>query len=166
MIISRFQLDASSGTVKIGPDPSQVEKLLNVPKPTTTKGVQRLLGLLTQLSKICPDYAMSCPRLRALSHKGAKFIWDKSHDQEYDQLMSNFGRLELLEPYDPYRELCALTDASYMGLAFILFQRRQDNNWSIVQVGSTTLKGSQSRWHPSELEALTIPVHQNPFYHL
>ena len=71
-------------------------------------------------------------------------------------MMSNFGRLELLEPYDPNRELCALTDASYMGLVFILFHRRQDNNWSIVQVGSTTLKGSQSRWHLSELEAIAI----------
>ena len=70
--------------------------------------------------------------------------------------MSNFGRLELLEPYDPTKDLCALTDASYLGLAFILFQKRSDGNWSIVQVGSTTLKGSQLRWHLSELEALAI----------
>ena len=69
VVFSGFQLDASSGTVKIGPDPARVEKLLTMPKPTSTKQVQRLLGLLTQLSKFCPDYAMSCPRQRALSHK-------------------------------------------------------------------------------------------------
>ena len=91
-----------------------------------------MLGLLNQLAKFCPDYAMACPKMRALSHKGEKFFWDQGHDQKYSQLMSNFGRFELLEPYDPKKELCALTYASYMGLAFILFQRRDDGNWCIL----------------------------------
>ena len=67
----------------------------------------------------------TCSKWRTLTHKGVKFEWDEGHDAEYKRLMANFGNLELLEPYDSMRELCALTDTSYLGLAFILFKKGQ-----------------------------------------
>ena len=71
--------------------------------------------------------------------------------------MTNFANLEYLEPYDASKELYVLTDASYSGLEFILFQHKANGQgWCIVMVGSTTLKGSQKNWYPSELELLAI----------
>ena len=83
------------------------------------------VDLVLAVCMLVQEMASKLLQLRALSHKGATFVWDSSHGREFEQLMSNFGRLELLEPYDPNRDLCALTDASYMGLAFILFQKRE-----------------------------------------
>ena len=43
-----------------------------------------------------------------------------------------------------------------MGLAFILLQKKDNRHWGILQVGSSTLKGSQQNWYPSELELLAV----------
>ena len=141
---------------KLGPDPARVEKLTNMKRPTTKSEVRSLLGLLTQLSKFCPDYAQNVPALRQLTHKDVQFLWTDIHQREFDKVIANFGNLEYLRPYDPTNQLFCLTDASYLGLGFILFQKDKDNSWSIVMVGSTCLKNAQIRWHPTELELLAV----------
>ena len=93
------------------------------------------MGLLTQLSKFCPDYAQNVPALRLLTHKHVTFHWTDVHQREFENIVANFGRLEYLRPYDPSNQLLCLTDASYLGLGFILFQKDRDGKYSIVMVG-------------------------------
>ena len=113
---------------KIGPDPASVEKLRCMEKPTMVKQVRIFLGLLTQLSKFCPDYAMSVPNLCKLMHKLATFEWLPEHDA----VKERFGNLQLLCPYVIGNQLFALTDASILRLGFILFQKSPDGSWSIL----------------------------------
>merc|ERR1712030_250983 len=151
VVTSGFQITTDptgKTTPKLGPDPARVEKLTNMQKPKDQTGVRSLLGLLTQLSKFCPDYAQCAPALRALTHKNAKFTWTSTHQEEFDKIISKFGNLEYLRPYDPNNQLLCLTDASYLGLGFILFQQDKNGKFSIVMVGSTSLKDAQCRWYP------------------
>ena len=86
---------------KLGPDPARVEKLAKMQRPTNQTEVRSLLGLLTQLSKFCPDYAQNVPALRQLTHKDVQFLWTDIHQREFDKIIANFGNLEYLRPYDP-----------------------------------------------------------------
>ena len=82
---------------------------------------------------------MNVPALRQLTHKHFQFHWNSTHQLEFDNIIANFGNLEYLRPYNPCNQLFALTDASYKGLGFILFQKGEDHKWSIVMVRSTCL---------------------------
>ncbi len=159
MVTSGFQIktDPTGKTKpKLGPDPARVENLTQMERPKTQTEVRSLLGLLTQLSRFYPDYAQNVPAMRLLTHKHNKFQWTDVHQREFENIVANFGNLEYLRPYDPSNQLLCLTDASYLGLGFILFQKDKDGKYSIVMVGSTSFKNAQSRWYPTELELLAI----------
>lgn len=158
VVTSGFLIDITDSTkgIQISPDPSRVQALRDLPRPQTKKQVQSLLGLAVQLARFNAAYAHITPHLRQLTHKKANFIWEPVHEEEFNSLKEKFGNPQLLRPYDPKKPLFALTDASFAGLAFILLQQESDIQWSVVQVGSTTLKGAQSCWNPSELELLAV----------
>ena len=100
---------------------------------------------------------MLTPKLRGLlNKKNSKFEWTIDHQLEYDRVMESYSNLEKLQPYKPGNRIFGLTDASYQGLGFILFQEDENKHVSILQVGSTCLKNAQVRWHPTELELLAM----------
>ena len=74
-----------------------------------------------------------------------KFEWTADHQAEYDRVMESYSNLEKLRPYKPGNRIFGLTDASYQGHGFILFQEDEDKHVSILQVGSTCLKNAQVR---------------------
>ena len=156
-IVSGHQvtLDPSGGTPpQIGPDPARVEKLADMQPPANQKQVRSFLGLVNQLGKFSPDYAMIMTKIRGLLKNGVKFEWTPEHELEFRKIIESLSNLEKLEPYNPENELFALVDASLMGLGFILFQKDINGRSSILQAGSTSLKHAQVRWAIPELELL------------
>ena len=71
-------------------------------------------------------------------------------------MIQNLTKLEYLQLFKQGNTLHAMTDVSINGLEFVLFQKDSARKTSIVQVGSTSLKNAQVRWHTSELELLEI----------
>ena len=68
-IISGYEviLDPSGKTLlKIGPDPRRIEKLIQMKPPKNLKDVRAFLGLITQLGRFCPNYAMTKTKIRSL----------------------------------------------------------------------------------------------------
>ena len=156
-IVSGHQvtLDPSGGKPpQIGPDPSRVEKLANMQPPSNIKQVQSFLGLVNQLEKFSPNYAMITTKIRTLLKTGVKFDWTPEHQDEFTKITKSLSSLEKLEPYNPDNDLFALVDASLMGLGFILFQKDSKGRSSILKAGSTSLKHAQVRWAIPELELL------------
>ena len=137
---------------EIGPDPARVKKLADMQPPENQKQVRSFLGLVNQLGKFSPDYAMITTKIRGLLKNGVKFDWTPEHELEFRKVIESLSNLEKLEPYNPENDLFALVDASLMGLGFILFQKDVNGRSSILQAGSTSLKHAQVRWAIPELE--------------
>ena len=125
---------------QIGPDPARVEKLADMQPPANQKQGRSFLGLVNQLGKFSPDYAMIMTKIRGSLKNGVKFEWTPEHELEFRKIIESLSNLEKLEPYNPENELFALVDASLMGLGFILFQKGINGRSSILQAGSTSLK--------------------------
>ena len=65
----------------IRPDPQKVEAVQNFPTPSSTLEAAKLLGLVTYLSKFCPDLATIVQPIRQLTHKDISWTWDSVHDE-------------------------------------------------------------------------------------
>ena len=125
-----------------GPDSNRVKQLSKIEPPTTVKGVRSFLGFVAYLGKFCPDYAMTTNKLRSLTNKGVKIIWNDSHQKEFDYVIKNLSKLEYLHPYQKGNNLLAMIDASLNGLGFILYQKDPEGHCSIIHVGLTCLKNA------------------------
>ena len=106
-------LDASSGTPIIDSDLARIEKSANMAKLRTRTEVSQLL-----------DNFYNCALTCTLTHKEVKFRWDDAHEEELMHLKPKFSTIELLAPHDPIKQLCAITDSSYMELAFLFLSRK------------------------------------------
>lgn len=63
----------------VKPDPNKVEAITQMPPPTDKKGVMRLLGMATYLSKFCPKFSEATEPLRALLPQENEFVWHQLH---------------------------------------------------------------------------------------
>jgi len=55
--------------------PQRVRAIIDVPKPTDTAGVQRLLGIVQHLEKVLPHLSSVIQPLRELTQKDVEFVW-------------------------------------------------------------------------------------------
>ena len=66
------------------PDPSKVEAILNMSKPTDLKAVQQLVGLVNYLTKFLKKLAGICEPLRQLTCKEMEWQWTEVHDVAFE----------------------------------------------------------------------------------
>ena len=62
------------------PDPSKIKAIVDMERPKDKEGVQRLLGMVTYLSKFLPKLSDMTEPLRHLNPKEA--VWNWSEEQE------------------------------------------------------------------------------------
>merc|ERR1712016_159776 len=97
--------------------------------------MRSFLGAVNQMSCWWPDLSQHCVRLRKLIHS------DTAN----------------LAPYDPKRRTELLTDASRLGIGFVLVQFDEiSQRWRLVWANSIALKGPQTRYSPIQLELLGL----------
>ena len=65
----------------ITPAARWLEEFLSIETPSTKKEVMRVIGLVNQLTRWCPELALSTIHLRKLSSIHARFIWTPDHDE-------------------------------------------------------------------------------------
>ena len=62
----------------------------------------------------------------------------------------------MLKNFNPHLETQVVTDASRLGVGFILRQRDKAGQWRLIQCGSRALNGPESRYAICEIEAIGI----------
>ena len=80
---------------------------------------------------------MTSNKPRGLLSKNSKLCWTESYQKRFDFVIENLSKPEFLHPYQQGNRLYAMTDASLVGLGFILYQKDSARHCSIIQVGST-----------------------------
>ena len=61
------------GTDGLQADPKKIAAIRDMPRPTDVQGVQRLIGVITYLSKFLPQLSSVCEPLRRLTDSQAIF---------------------------------------------------------------------------------------------
>jgi hypothetical protein len=78
-----------------------VENIGQFPTPRTKAEVSKLLGLVTYLSKFCPDLAETARAIRQLTHKEVPWSWDAIHDDSLATLKILVTQAPVLRLFDP-----------------------------------------------------------------
>ena len=116
------------------------------------------MGLTNQLTTCTKELASVLVPLRPLLSTRNDFLWTPAHDIAFQQAKQLLTTAPMLTYFDPSKETRLHTDASTLGLGFLLLQKPTNSNsdWRVVQAGSRFLTDAESRYAVIELECLAV----------
>jgi len=131
--------------------PERVRAIIDMPKPTDTAGVQRLLGMVQYLEKFLPHLSSVTQPLRELTQKDVEFVWQHAQEKAISELKQMLSRAPVLRYYNPSEPVMVQCDASKSGLGATLMQGGQP-----VAFASRSMTAAETRYAQIEKELLAI----------
>ena len=122
-----------------------------------TKKLKSFLGLTNQLGHFVPDLTHSVNALNELLKKNVAYQWLPDQENAFQTTKDILTSKLVLKTFNPNFETELITDASRIGLGFALLQVDPfTGNRHLIQCGSRSLTGPESRYAVCELEGLAI----------
>ena len=141
----------------VQPSKERTDAIRKFPVPTCRKKLKSFLGLSQTLAGFVPDYAHVSCVLTELTKERIAWNWLESHQRSFDDVRKMLTSDLVLKGFDPARDTELVTDASRVGLGFVLQQRDPSTmEWHMVSCGSRKLTDVEGRWAVCELEGLGI----------
>ena len=127
--------------------------------PTNVTKLRGFLGTANQLFHFILDGAQIAEPLRQLTQIKSAFIWGPDQEAAFQSYKNALHHELILYHFNPKFKTVMITDASRIGLGFILFQVAQGAgppSKRLIQCGSRSVSGAESRYAVCELEGLAI----------
>ena len=116
------------------PDEKEVSAILDYRTPQDKGDVQRLLGMISYVSKFTKNMSDITAPLRELIRKNAHFVWEEKHSNAFDNVKKALTSPNILKFYDVAKEITLQVDASYGGLGATILQDKQPTRaWAQYQ---------------------------------
>jgi hypothetical protein len=139
----------------IATDPEKVEAMKNLPIPQNLRDVQSVLGLFQYYKNFVKDFArIAAPIYLAL--KKNQFQWGPEQNKAFNILKQKMTEAPILAHLDYEKEFILYTDASYLGLGFILAQKDEQGKEHPVRYGGKKLRSNEQNYTITNLECLSI----------
>lgn len=120
---------------------SKVKAITEMPTPTDKQSVQRLLGAATFVARFLPNFSDTTKCLRELTHKNVEFVWDDTvHGVAFRKVKQMLTSAEVLQYYDPAKQIKFEVDSSINGCGAVLLQ-----NDKPVAYASRSFTATESR---------------------
>ena len=139
----------------IEPDPLKLEVIRTWPRPSSTREVRSFLGLCTYYTDFVAELQCLAAPLHQISGK-AKFVWNRAHEEAFQQLKTALCEKVVLRFPDMSREFEVSTDASDSGLGCILSQRDEQGRDRPICFASKTFTENEKNWHIRDKEAFAF----------
>ena len=152
----------------ISPSDKVISAIKNFPKPKDITGARSWFGLVNQIAWAYSNTAAMQP-FRELVRPKSTFFWDDTLDRLFEESKEILIQqsIEGIRTFDTSRLTCLQTDWSREGLGYLLLQQYCkcpvtkapvccDDGWKLVFAGSRFTKGAETRYSPTEGEALAV----------
>ena len=133
-----------------------IAAIAKFPTPTTRTDLRSFCGLVNQLASSSNSVSSVLTPLRPLLTSRNDFLWTPVHDEAFSRAKQVLTTAPTLAYFDPTKDTYLHTDASMLGLGFLLMQKSNDSDWNLVQAGSRFLTDAESRYVVIELECLAV----------
>ena len=143
----------------LSPDYDKIKAINEITEPVNKQDVQRLLGMLTYVSKFIKNFSEITDPLRSLLRKDVEFMWESEHKVAFQKLKNILTSKPVLQFYDVNAETVVSVDASCSGLGACLKQ----NNLPCAYA-SRAMTETQCRYAQIEKELLGITFGLNRFH--
>ena len=141
-------------------DPEKITAIREMPRPTDVQGVQRLIGVVTYLSKFLPQLSTVCEPLRRLTDSQAVFDWLPQHEEAFMKIKELITQAPVLRYFDVNKEVTIECDSSDVGLGAVLTQ-----DGCPVAYASRALTLTERNYAQIEKECLAIVFAAERFEH-
>src|SRR5262245_38192266 len=128
----------------------------NLPVPKNLKNVQEVMGLFQYYKVFVPDFARIAAPLYELLKKDTPFIWNQEAQKAFDTLKEKMSEAPVLAHPKYDQPFILYTDASYLGLGFVLAQQAEDGREHPVRYGGRKLLPAEKNYTITELECLGV----------
>ena len=133
----------------VKPDPSKVEAILKMERPSDVAAVRRLVGLTNYLSKFLSQLSELCEPLRRLTHKDVEWSWSAEQEKAFENVKRAVTSAPVLRYFNSSEPVEGQGDASANGIGFVLMQNGQPVSYS-----SRALTTSERNYSQIEKELL------------
>ena len=115
-----------------------VDAIAKFPTPSSRTDLRSFIGLTNQLASSTNELATILAPLQPLLSTRNEFLWTQVHDNAFMKAKQSLSSAPTLAYFDASKETHLYTDASTLGLGFLLLQRQTENtsDWRVVQAGS------------------------------
>ena len=120
-------------------DPGKINLVENWPVPTSTKEVQKFLGLANYYRRFVPNFATKAKPLHRLTKKTAKFKWSVQCQEAFIGLKQCLTTAPVLSLPDFTKQFILNTDASDSGIGAVLSQKQHDGSECVIAYASRVL---------------------------
>lgn len=125
--VSFLGFRVSKGSLQI--DPGKIQAVLDWPRPTSIKQVQRFLGFSNFYRRFIRNFSSVAEPLSAMTRKSAKpFVRTCRADQAFNKLKRLFTSAPILTLHDSELPFVLEVDASDVGVGAVLSQRSKSDN--------------------------------------
>ena len=130
------------------------------PTPSSHTDLRSFFGLVNQLASSTSEIAAALAQLRPLLSPRNVFLWSPVHDDSFAHAKAMVVTALTLTYFDMTKETGLHTDASTLGIGFVLRQRSHERDASrkTVQAGSRFLTDTESRYAVIDLECLAVAL--------
>ena len=97
-----------------------------MPQPQDKAATRRFLGIITNLSKFCPNLSDVVRPLCDLTHIKQDFLWSQQHSTAFTQAKELVSKAPCLHYFDVNAPVLLQVDASEYGLGAALLQPATD----------------------------------------
>lgn len=144
------------------PSTEVVTAVLDMPQPQDKAATRRFLGIITYLSKFCPNLSEVVHPLHDLTHIKQDFLWSEQHSKALIQAKELVSKAPCLRYFDVKAPVMLQVDASEYGLGTALLQPATNAidssniQWQPVAYCSSSLSPTEQRYAQIEKETLAI----------
>ena len=146
----------SNGTIT--PDERKIKAIVDLPPPTNSKEVQKVLGIFTYLRSYIPNFSTKVAPLTKLISKHTAFEWNNEQQLAFEHVKKVLTTAPTLQVFDPTKDIVIETDASLVGVAAVLLQPNNNDDSLLAPVVyySRKLTPAQKNYPPVQLELLAV----------
>ncbi|CAH2218043.1 jg26686 [Pararge aegeria aegeria] len=147
----------------IKPGSQKTEAVSKFPTPRNQHEVRRFLGLASFFRRFVKGFALVARPLTNLLKKNISWQWGQAEVQSFETIKKLLSDRPILALYDHNAETQLHTDASKLGVAGILLQRKGTDLWQPVAYFSRQTSADEMKLHSFELETLAVISSLNKF---
>ena len=135
-------------------DPTKTNLVASWPVPTSTKEVQKFLGLANYYRRFVPNFAAKAKPLHKLTEKTAKFKWSVQCQEAFSELKKCLISAPVLSLPDFTRQFILDTDACDSGIGAVLSQKQSDGSELVIAYSSRVLSKPERHYCVTRKELL------------
>ncbi|KAL0173462.1 hypothetical protein M9458_029430 [Cirrhinus mrigala] len=141
-------------------DEKKVHTVLNWPRPTTLKELQRFLSFSNFYRRFIRHFSTVAAPLTAMIKKGtSRLTWSQSAIQAFNDLRQRFSSAPILHHPDPEKPFIVEVDASSIGVGAVLSQRQgEPSNMYPCAYFSHKLSPAERNYDVGNRELLAIKL--------